>query len=151
RGAGIALTGIGGMGPEWVAVVLPGDSNGPAFLLRAFLATGPVRPAGEVEGVRLYQLVMGGPGIRPPGRGATPPRETPRPRDADRDRDERPVRDVPPPEENRAPPGAHAEGPPLGPVFALTDEALLIGSGDAVKDTVRRIKGKKNGETLVDS
>src|SRR4051794_2730613 len=42
RGAAIALTGMGRMGPEWVAIILPGDSNGPAFLLRAFLATGPV-------------------------------------------------------------------------------------------------------------
>src|SRR4051794_11096736 len=33
RGAAIALTGMGRAGPEWVAVILPGDSNGPAFLL----------------------------------------------------------------------------------------------------------------------
>src|SRR5262249_35851705 len=67
RGAAVALTGMGRMGPEWVAVLLPGDSNGPPFLLRAFLATGPVRPAGQVEGVQLYQLVMSGSAIRPPG------------------------------------------------------------------------------------
>jgi hypothetical protein len=146
RGAGIALTGMGRMGPEWVAIVLPGDSNGPAFLLRVFLSTGPVRPAGQFEGVRLYQLVMGGSRIRPPEpRPEFSPREKPRPRDGERDRDERSVREDRPPQE------AREEGPPLGPVFALTDEALLIGSVDAVKDVVRRVKGKAKEESLADS
>jgi len=105
RGAAIALTGMGRAGPEWVAVILPGDSNGPAFLLRAFLATGPVRPAGECEGVRLYQLGMGGSAIKLPGQrpeSIPAPREKLRPRDEEKDRDERSVGDAPPPQEARA-------------------------------------------------
>jgi hypothetical protein len=156
RGAGVAFTGMGKMGPEGVAVILPGDSNGPPLLMRAFLATGPVRPAGEVEGVKLYQLVAGGgarfkleetrPPRRPDDPQTSPPREKkPDPRDRERGdgkvaeqlgrRDDRPVAE------------AREEGAPE-PVFAMTDEALLIGTADAVKDTVRRIKGKAKGETL---
>src|SRR5262245_27385362 len=150
RGAGVAFTGMGKMGPEGVAVILPGDSNGPPFLMRAFLAAGPVRPAGEVEGVKLYQLALGGgarfkqDGPRPPRRPddprTSPPRETkPDPRNLNRGdgkvaeqlgrRDDRAVLE-------------EREGPLPGPVFAMTDEALLIGTVDAVKDTVSRIKGK---------
>src|SRR5262249_50678541 len=156
RGAGVAFTGMGKMGPEGVAVILPGDSNGPPFLMRAFLAAGPVRPAGEVEGVKLYQLALGGgarfkqDGPRPPRRPddprTSPPRETkPDPRNLNRGdgkvaeqlgrRDDRAVLE-------------EREGPLPGPVFAMTDEALLIGTVDAVKDTVSRIKGKAKGETL---
>jgi hypothetical protein len=153
RGAAIALTGMGRMGPEWVAVVLPGDSNGPAFLLRAFLATGPVRSMGECEGVRLYQLVMGGAVFKQPRRQpeSVPPRDKPLPREEGRDREEISVRTTPLAQDERAPREARAEGPPLGPVFALTDEALLIGSADAVKDTIRRLKGKEKGFTLASS
>jgi len=148
HGAAVALTGMGKAGPEWVAVVLPGESNGPAFLMRTFLATGPVRPIGECEGVRLYQISMGGsrvgprpglrerPDIRPP---RDPDREERKDRGEGERRDDRPARAV---AEERM---VHE------PVLAITEEALLIGSVDAVKDVVRRVKGKAKGETLSDS
>src|SRR5262249_55949281 len=56
KGAAAGLTGVGKDGqPEYLAVVLPGGSQAPSFLMRAFLTTGPVRPAGKVEGVSYYQ------------------------------------------------------------------------------------------------
>ncbi len=64
RGAAFALTGFKRGEPEWVAVVLPGESNLPAFALRMLLAA-EGRPAGEVEGVTLYHVSFSGRALAP--------------------------------------------------------------------------------------
>ena len=55
QGAALAITGIDPKGePEYVALVLPGESNIPGFAMRAYVASQRVARAGEVEGVPLY-------------------------------------------------------------------------------------------------
>ena len=129
QGMAIALTGFKGGEPEWLAVVLPGESNAPAFVMRAVLSTAPVLPAGEVEGVKLYRVVLGGSSsIRKGGPGPRPPRVKPptaRPR-----------------QEFLAPPDVR-EVVVFGPTVAMTPGALFIGSPDAVKDAIRRTRGGK--------
>jgi hypothetical protein len=126
RGAAVALTGLGKEKdmPEFVAVILPGESNAPGFLMRLILATSATRsttsdgkgrtevrtsfePVGEVGGVRLYRQVE---------RRLTGP----------------------------AAPGG-PEGKPevrqRGPACAMLPGALLVGSPDAVRDVIRRAQG----------
>lgn len=163
QGAAVAFTGFKNGQPEWLAVVLPGGSNAPSFAMRAFLATGNAVPAGEVEGVRLYRGRMGWgggsrlkqPGFGPPGVKSQPGFDPPPPPA------KRPPRaDKPPvPEKGLvafqvqdpfgpgAAPGGVAERD-LGPVLALTPRALFIGTSDAVKDAIRRVKGKNKTPTL---
>src|SRR5262249_15241730 len=46
-------------------------------------------------------------------------------------------------------PGSPPGKPPAGgPAFAMLPDALLIGSADAVKDVIRRAKGKDNSPSL---
>ncbi len=59
QGAIIALTGFKKDRPEFVAIILPGESNGPGFVMRAFLTLETVRPIQEVEGVKIYQMQKG--------------------------------------------------------------------------------------------
>ena len=84
QGMAVGLTGFKDGQPEWLVVILPGQSNAPAFALRAFLATNPVKPVGTVGKVRLYRVVLGGrqmtqpkssPRTLPPG--AKPPQDRP--------------------------------------------------------------------------
>src|SRR5262249_42960178 len=56
QGAAVAVTGIKEGRPQFVAIVLPGESNGPGFIMRAFLTMEKVRPLRDVEGVKLYQM-----------------------------------------------------------------------------------------------
>jgi hypothetical protein len=133
QGAAIALTGFKEGQPEWLAVVLPGESNAPAFLMRAVLATAPVTPAGEVEGVRLYRVIIGGGTMVKPRGG--PPQRTPGLRPAQEKRD--PL----------APPQVR-EVVVFGPTVAMTPNALFVGSDDAVKDAIHRAKGNGKGASL---
>jgi hypothetical protein len=60
KGAAIGLTGFGKNGrPEYVAVVLPGGSQAPSFLMRTALVLGEMRPSGRFEGVTLYRGLFG--------------------------------------------------------------------------------------------
>jgi hypothetical protein len=127
QGAAVALTGIGKDKdmPEFVAIVLPGESNAPGFGMRMFLASyrnsymnfdGKNRtevrtsfePVGEVEGVRMYREVR------------------------QRIRDD----------------GTKPEVRESGPAIAMMDSALLVGAPDAVKDVIRRAKGKSDEPSL---
>jgi hypothetical protein len=57
KGAAIGLMGIDKRGdPEFLAVVLPGESQAPSFFMRSFLTMAPVHPVGKVEGVTLYRF-----------------------------------------------------------------------------------------------
>jgi hypothetical protein len=123
QGAAVAMTGIKDGQPEGVLMILPGESNGPGFLMRAFLTVEGVKQIGEVEGVKLYQHV---------GFSATQPAEPPR--EERRQREER--------EERQAVRHSH------DPVFAMMPDLLLIGSADAVKDVIRQAKGKVKAAAL---
>jgi hypothetical protein len=76
-GAAIALTGVKQGEPEFVAVVLPGESNAPGFMIRAALTMErQYQVAGEVEGVSIYQMVRYRYNPRPPpGQPARPRQE----------------------------------------------------------------------------
>lgn len=135
QGMAVGLTGFKDGQPEWLVVVLPGESNAPAFALRAFLANGEAVPAGEVEGVRLYRVrvvLVGRTITRPKG---PPPKLPP---------------GVKPPQgkPGRAAAPALREESGLGPVLAMTPGALFVGSPDAVKDAVHRLTGHGKGATL---
>ncbi len=133
-GAAIAITGIDKETkemPEFIAVILPGDSNlAPLMMRMAITATGfgsssfgpggqkhyeargGFEPAGEVEGVRIYRLVER---RRTFTEGATAPKEEVR---------------------------------TLGPAVAMMPEALIVGSTVHVKEVIGRIKGKVQGPSL---
>jgi hypothetical protein len=57
QGAVFALTGVSkDKGPQWVIILLSGESNLPGFVMRTYLTMDDqVRSAGEVEGVTVYQ------------------------------------------------------------------------------------------------
>ena len=57
QGAVFALTGVSkDKGPQWVIIILSGESNFPGFVMRTYLTMDDqVRSAGEVEGVTVYQ------------------------------------------------------------------------------------------------
>jgi hypothetical protein len=137
QGAGFAVTSFKNGQPQMVAIVLPGESNAPAFFMRAFLTFEPNKLIGEVEGVRIYQQEPRRWQIEPK-RGfeekrGFEPREKPAP-PQDRDEEKRPLR-----AEKK-----HGDEP----AFAMMPGALLIGTLDAVKDVILRAKGKVKGETL---
>ncbi|HEV3262736.1 MAG TPA: hypothetical protein VG013_38225 [Gemmataceae bacterium] len=157
RGAAFALTGIGKQGqPQFVVMILPGESNAPGLLMRSLLTVGPTSPAGEVEGVRLYRLALYGaatmpkPSLPPPRGGLAPP---PLP--------EPPGLAPAPPAQTGAPAARQAPRPPGArppvmrgrpdagmPVFAMMPDLLVFGTPDAVKDVIRRAKGKLKDDTL---
>jgi hypothetical protein len=122
KGAAAALLGIDKSGePEYLVAVLPGDSQAPTFLLRTYLTMGDVRPVGKAEGVTLYCSVQ---------------------RVWRRSPDTRPDRGGPRPQ---------PQAPTIreyGPVFAMTPEGVFIGSPEAVKGAIRRVKGKGDGASL---
>lgn len=121
--------------PEFVAVVLPGDSNVPGFATRMLLVAhrqgfsnsdGRTRTQGstsfevvsEVEGVKLYRQVERrtttplGPGGAPAGPpGKTETRET-------------------------------------GPMIAMTPSALVVGTPISVRDAIVRLKGRGKDPAL---
>ncbi len=132
-GAAIAITGIDKETkemPEFVAVLLPGDSNLAPLMMRMaitaagygsysfgpgqtrFEARGGFEPAGEVEGVRLYRMTER---RRTFTEGAAAPKEEVRTE---------------------------------GPVLAMMPEALIVGSTVHVKEVIGRIKGKVQGPSL---
>jgi hypothetical protein len=120
KGAGVGLMGIDKHGePEFLAVVLPGDSQAPAFFMRAFLTMAPVHAVGKVEGVTIYQAVE---------------RRFQR---VDRPFDDK--KDGPPPAPRLS---------EVGPAVAMMPGALFIGTPEAVKDAIRRAKGKAQEESL---
>jgi hypothetical protein len=110
KGAAAAFLGIENGEPQYLAVVLPGESLVPTFVLRAYLTVDDARPVGKVEGVMVYRAGSYRQ-ARPEGVGR---RES-------------------------------------GPAFAMTPEALFIGSTEAVKDAVRRLKGQGGGSSLAKS
>jgi hypothetical protein len=118
-GMGVALTGFKDRQPHWLAVILPGDSTAPGFVLRTALVTGNARLVGQVEGVKLYQMDSGRPAEKGPRPG--------------------------PKEGKTAGRGPAPKGARTPTAFALMPGALLIGSPEAVRDAVRLAKGK--GET----
>lgn len=121
QGAAVAFTGIGPQGePEFAAVVLPGQSNVPHFMMRAFLANQRVRQVDTVEGVALFRMYTSG------------------------FFEFRPVFKEEKKEDKPPPPQVHE----YGPVFAQTQGLIVLGSSDLVKDVIRRAKGKGQGPTL---
>lgn len=137
RGAVVAVTGMDKEEkrmPEFVVIMLPGESNAPSFLLRAFItashssygsSNGKERvesrtafePAGEVEGVRLYRQV------------------------------ERRTKTLFGPD-GAAGVAGKPEVRTHGPALAFLPGALLIGSTGLVKDTIHRIKSKNTDGSL---
>src|SRR5262249_42555267 len=117
QGAAVSFTGWDDReGPEFVAVVLPGESNAPGFLFRTMLTLAPMKAAGTCEDVTLYRMYS---------------RKFGQPFDKDGKRGN-------PTEETRE----------FGPLFAMMPGALLAGSPDNIKETIRRIKGKADGPSL---
>jgi hypothetical protein len=139
QGAAAALTGIDkeekGM-PEYVAVILPGESNLPALFMRGLLAftsnsnasfggpnqqrtrgTSAFEPIGECEGVQLYRTVK------------------------------RTIRIQVGPDGREGPP-SKPEIKQVGPACALMPNALLVGSINQVKNVIRRLKGQSNEPSL---
>jgi hypothetical protein len=122
KGAAAALLAIDKHGePEYLAVVLPGDSQAPTFLLRTYVTVGEARPIGKVEGVTLYRS------LKPVWHRF--------------------------PEKRPDKSGPRAQPPALtlreyGPVFAMMPGAVFIGSPAAVKDAIRRARGKGDGASL---
>jgi hypothetical protein len=112
--------------PEYVVIILPGESNAPGLVMRSVLTavvSGSARtspdgkveqsqtafePVGDVEGVKLYRQV----------------------------------------ERQSAGPGAGPDGRQSGPALAMMPGALLIGTPGAVKDVIRRAKGKAGDPSL---
>lgn len=142
QGAAIALIGCKDPhSPEYLAVVLPGDSNAPGFMMRAFLTMEEFTSAGEVEGVKVYQYS--------PRRfkGEDKPRFKDEEKPRFKDRDEEKPRFK---EERERPVAVQAESAPY-PAVAMMPGALFVGSADAVKDAIRRAKGKGKGESLAES
>jgi hypothetical protein len=123
KGAGVAFT-LGKDGDlEWVAVVLTGTSQAPAFFMRTYLTMAPVRVIDKVAGVPVYRAYF--------------------------------------PTFERVPPPAGAgggrlptQGDPLaklryfGPAAAMAPGVVFLGTPEAVKDAVRRAKGKAEGDAL---
>jgi hypothetical protein len=145
KGAAVAITGWDKEGPQFVAVVLAGDSFWPTYTLRAYLSVGKeFRVSEEVEGIPLYQAVShaDGPTNRPPGPGLPPPGGFPG---------------------QGGPPGKPGPGaPPLPPgpgprraaeatglAYALLPRAVVIGSTPgSVGQVIRRLKGKAEEPAL---
>jgi hypothetical protein len=139
RGAAIAITGIDPEDknqPEFVAFVMPGESNFPGFIYRMFMASygygytnygnneineygSRVDPIGECEGVRLY---------RPVSRRATYVRGPNGQRG-----------------EQKGQPVIKPEGPA---VARLSSGTILIGTPDRLKDVIRRAKGQSSDSSL---
>jgi hypothetical protein len=120
QGAVFALTGISKDGPEMVGVILSGSSNIPGLYLRTMLAAdSSIRARGEVEGVTLYR---------------------------DRRRDYRKERDFEKKDFDRPRP------PPVfydsGPFYAIVPGGIAIGTETAVKEVIRRAKGKSADPSL---
>ncbi len=131
QGAAVALTGVKDGQPQGVVMILPGESNGPAFLMRAFLTVEGVKQIGEVKGVKIYQQMQ---------HAATRPAERPAPRE-ERTR----------PEEREDRGERKAERVSHEPAFAMLPGVLLIGTPDAVKDVIGRATGTVKGDSLADS
>jgi hypothetical protein len=114
QGGAVALTGLGKDGsPQIVGFLQAGDSHLPSFYMRGYMTFTNVLPAGEVEGVTLYRE---------------------RRRDWSRARKGALAPGAPPPQ---------SEYVDSGPVMAQLPGLLVFGSSvDAVKDVVRRYKGK---------
>jgi hypothetical protein len=120
QGAVFALTGVSkDKGPQWVIVVLSGESNFPGLILRTYLSVDDqVRSAGEAEGVTVYQ-------------------------------EHHRVWDAVPPAPPGAPPARNEPLVVEGPAMALLPGALVFASSpDQVKDVIRRAKNKSNDPAL---
>jgi len=119
QGAVFALTGVSkDKGPQWVIIILSGESNFPGFVMRTYLTMDDqVRSAGEVEGVTVYQEHHRVWEPVPPG-GAPPGKNEPR----------------------------VVEGPALGLLPGGT--LVIASSPDQVKDVIRRSKNKSNDPAL---
>jgi len=120
QGGVFALTGISKDGPEMVGVILSGSSNIPGLYLRTMLAMdSSIRARGEVEGVPLYRE---------------------RRRDYRKDRDF----EKKDPDQPRRPPVFYD----TGPFYAIIPGGIAIGTETAVKDVIRRAKGKSADPSL---
>lgn len=120
RGGILGLTGLDKeKGPGYVGVLLTGESNVPGIYLRDKLMYGQVRLASRYEGVSIYQ--------------------------------EQRVNytyQVPPGADRPLPTPTRTEAPP-GPAMALLPGALVFGSSpEAIKDVIRRLKGKSGDPSL---
>jgi hypothetical protein len=113
QGGVLALTGIGKGGPEYVGVLLCGDSNIPTLFVRGNLLFGNIRIVSEVEGIPVYQ-------------------------------EQRQV--FTPKAAAGAPPAPAVED---GSAMAILPGAIAFGAkADAVKDVIRRFKGKSADPAL---
>jgi hypothetical protein len=134
QGVGAAITGMNPREPmpDFIVVVLPGDSNLPHFALRMFLSaysSGSVgfdgqkrtvhseafEPVEECEGVKIYRLVSRTTVIEP----GKPP----------------------------AKPQERIEGPAI----AMTPDMILVGSVNEVKDALQLAAGKSTKKSLAQS
>jgi hypothetical protein len=58
KGAAVAITGVSNPEePDFLAVVLAGDSAAPPFLMRTLLTLAPTQAVDKVEGVTLYRMI----------------------------------------------------------------------------------------------
>jgi hypothetical protein len=121
QGAGFAMTGLSPRGePEFAVVVLPGQSNVPAFMMRMFLSMERVRQVDTVEDVPLYRMYRLPFAFTAPALGK---------------QEEKP---------------GQPEMVEMGPVFARTEGLIVLGSSETVKDVIRRAKGKGKGMSLAE-
>src|SRR5215813_5587209 len=121
QGGLFALTGISKDGPEMVGVILSGSSNIPGLYLRTMLAAdSSMRARGEVEGITLYRE---------------------RRREYNREEFFEKKEEV---ERPRPPPVFHD----TGPFYAVLPGGIVIGTETAVKEVIRRAKGKSADPSL---
>jgi hypothetical protein len=119
RGGILGLTGIDKeKGPRYVGVLLTGDSNVPGIFYRGQMTFSNVRLAGQCEGVSIFQERRVSYSYAAPAAPGAPAAST------------RKVEDS-------------------GPAMALLPGALVVGSPpEAVKDVIRRLKGKSGDPAL---
>jgi hypothetical protein len=119
RGGILGLTGIDKeKGPRYAGVLLTGDSNAPGIYYRGTMSFGNVRQAGQCEGVSIYQERRFTYSYAPAMPGGS-----------------------------GSAPTRREEG--SGTAMALLPGALVFGSSpDAVKDVIRRLKGKSGDPSL---
>ena len=131
QGAAVGFTGFDAkMGhPEFLAVVLPGQSNAPGLFMRTMLTMAPVNRLETIEGVTLYSLPLftRKEKMMPRGKALDAP----------------PVRKL----------AAAEEAMQMEPaiVLAMTPGALFAGSEANVKEAVLRFKGKLMTASLAKS
>ena len=139
EGAAVAFTGIDANSePEFVAVVLPGQCNAPALMMRALLTMGPVRPTETVDGVTLYRQYVSSLKISQEYLDSNNIKKFGRTWQVNVQSDNKPGVPLPPPK----------KGKEFGPVFAMSSGTLLVGSPGEVKQVIQRLKGKNLGSSL---